>query len=360
MKKAAIIVTSVLMLLAFSACGDSAPTSNEITETETTNEDKPVVATAIKDDSNGKIIDKDGEYTLTGEINGQVLVTAENVTLILDGVTITCADDSAILGKDGTSITQNLTVQLNGHNVINGGKHGIQGKDNLIITGAGTANITAVKDGLHAGDSLTVEGGNINVLASYEGFEAPSILISGGVSTIHATDDGVNAAVDDGDTTVPIIKITGGETIVYCFSDAIDSNGTLDITGGTVLLFVGETRDGETIDTDRGATLTPALFGTGSINAGATLAVNDRSFTVEENAVKYALIIPDLIDGQSYAVTVDGADFATITASSAVQGGMPTGFGGRGGGTRADKGFPADGSFTPSEGGGFTKPGKPA
>ncbi|GHU64381.1 hypothetical protein AGMMS49983_09980 [Clostridia bacterium] len=282
-----------------------------------------------------KTISEDGEYTLTGEIDGQVLVTAENVTLILDGANINCPEASAILGKDGngSDVVQDLIIELRGESTVtSGAKHGIQGKDDLTITGTGAVNITAVKDGLHAGDTLTVKDGGVNVLASYEGMEATELIISGGTSTVHATDDGINATDDTG-TITPSVSITGGTLIVYCTSDGIDSNGTLDISEkATVAIFIGETRDGDATDTDRGGTIPPALYGTAQVKAGTKIAVGNLwDFTPTSDAIKFCLMIPGLVDGQTYQITANGSALTSATATTSIQGMMGGGFGGNAG-----------------------------
>ncbi|GHU93744.1 hypothetical protein FACS1894208_03690 [Clostridia bacterium] len=339
--KKAIIALCVIALLtgctAQTATVENSPAKSESPAKVVEVTDK----SAVKDDDDDakvipvKTIDTDGEYTLTGKIDGQVLVTAENVTLILDGVTINCADGSAILGKDGNGeeIEQELTIELRGENSVTGAKHGIQGKDDLTITGTGSVNITAVKDGLHAGETLTVAGGTVNVLSSYEGMEAETIVISGGNSTVHASDDGVNAASDD-EGASPMIKINGGTLTIYSGSDGIDANGTLEVTGGTTAIFVNASRDGDATDTDYGGAITPALYGSGSVKAGTKLAVGDIfSITTEADATAFCLIVPGITDGQSYKITADGAELTTVTATAEIQGMMMPG-GGKQGGTR--------------------------
>lgn len=67
---------------------------------------------------------------------------------------------------------------------------------------------------------------------SPEGIEGKEdVFISGGKITLHTTDDGINASNTSGE-----VNISGGE--IYVFSsdnDCIDSNGTLTISGGTIV-----------------------------------------------------------------------------------------------------------------------------
>ncbi|MDR1820907.1 MAG: carbohydrate-binding domain-containing protein [Oscillospiraceae bacterium] len=276
-------------------------------------------------------ITEDGTYTITGDVNGQILVTAKTVTLILDGANINCADGSAILGyyDDGK---QSLTVELRGENTVSGAAHGIQGKDELTITGSGFAGISAVKDGLHGGNLLTIAGGNVTVTSSYEGIEAPEIVFSGGNTVIHASDDGVNAATDD-TSIAPSITITGGTLTIFSGSDGIDSNGTLSVTGGTTAIFVNAPRDGDTTDTERGGTVKmPMLYVSASVKSGAKISVGDWSVTAQSDATAFCLILPGISEGQTYQVMADGALLTEATATVTLQGMMMGGGGGGNGG----------------------------
>ncbi|MDR3271062.1 MAG: carbohydrate-binding domain-containing protein [Peptococcaceae bacterium] len=285
-------------------------------------------------------ISENGVHTLSGNIDGQVLVTASNVTLILDGATINSPDGPAILGDDGdgNDTLQNLTIELRGENTLTAGiKHGIQGKDHLTITGNGSVDITAVKDGLHAGDALYVTSGIIHVLESYEGMEAPLIEISGGTSVVHASDDGVNAASDDR-SVIPALKISGGTLTIYAGSDGIDSNGTLDITGGTVAVFINAPRDGDTFDVDGQTNILPTIFSANAIPAGAKVSLQDVfgktlwETTAQYEATSFALTLPGLTDGTLYSLALNAFAPTAITATTTVQGmRMGGGMGGRGG-----------------------------
>jgi hypothetical protein len=278
--------------------------------------------------SAGQTISTNGEHIVTGNVNGQILITAADVTLILDGANVTDTAGPAILSEGG-----DLTVELRGENSVSGAGHGVQAKDNLIIKGEGVLNVTAVKDGLHAGNELRIEGGTVNVKESNEGMEAPSIIVSGGKSAVFAADDGINAAVDEGDATTPSILVTGGEMVIYANSDGIDSNGTYDVTGGTVAVFINAPMDGNTMDIDLTQNIqAPALNVNSQIKAGTNIAVNDWSITVAADATSFSIILPGITDGQSYSVTADGAELANVAATTALQGmrgmGKPGGMGG--------------------------------
>ena len=107
---------------------------------------------------------------------------------------------------------------------------------NVSISG-GDITISSSDDGIHADYTLEISGGNVNVTTSYEGLEGNLIKISGGSSNVFATDDGVNAASGKSS---PNITISGGLLDVAVPSsgdtDGVDSNGTFTQTGGVAII----------------------------------------------------------------------------------------------------------------------------
>ena len=65
---------------------------------------------------------------------------------------------------------------------------------------SGAFTISTGDDGFHADGALTINGGTISILQSYEGLEGSTVEINGGDIQLTASDDGVNAAGgSDGD-----------------------------------------------------------------------------------------------------------------------------------------------------------------
>ena len=84
--------------------------------------------------------------------------------------------------------------------LISGGTININSKDDAIHSdgdiniAGGNLTINTEDDAVHAENSLTISDGEYNILSCYEGFEAPSITLSGGIGTLVAKDDGINAS----------------------------------------------------------------------------------------------------------------------------------------------------------------------
>jgi hypothetical protein len=98
-----------------------------------------------------------------------------------------------------------------------------------------------------------------------EGIEGTYVQINGGEITIYANDDGINAAAKSTYYDV-VIEINGGTIYVSMASgdtDAIDSNGDIYISGGTI---------------DIVATSAFDYMGTGELNGGE-VTVNGEIIT---------------------------------------------------------------------------------
>ena len=137
------------------------------------------------------------------------------------------------------------------------------------------------------------------------------------------------------------ITISGGHIYVTAYGDGIDANGTIDMTGGFVVV-TGPTRgDTATLDYDTRATISGGTFiGTGasgmaqtfSENAQGVIAVSagNRSAETEflltdsdgSEVIRYApeldysviiLSSPEIVSGENYTLSV-GSDTAEVTA----------------------------------------------
>lgn len=245
-------------------------------------------------------ISEAGVYRLTGELDGQVVIDADEdaqVVLILDGVTIDAdgvpgissvvADDVALSLADGSENTvsstgtydedaepnaaifadNDLTVSGSGSLTVNGEVNdGITSKDDLVVL-SGTISVTATDDGLRGKDSLTVRGGDITVDAGGDGLMSDQdddetkgwTLIEGGTLDIEAGSDGIDgfsdAVVTGGDIRISseegieagIVGITAGTIDITATDDGINgSAGSSDTT--TTTDASDETADAEATD----------------------------------------------------------------------------------------------------------------
>jgi hypothetical protein len=166
---------------------------------------------------------------------------------------------------------------------IKSGEDAVHSSGGLDVSG-GDLHINAGDDGIHAEVSLAIAGGTIDITQSNEGIEAPAVLISGGKTNVVSTDDGVNVSSGDaesaeggggapgaatggagagtggqagaqagaaaggpggapggapgasGANSSNMLTITGGFLSVDSKGDGLDSNGSITMSGGTVVV----------------------------------------------------------------------------------------------------------------------------
>ncbi len=220
----------------------------------------------------------------------------------------------------------------------------------------GDYSIGTADDALHATWETIITGGVINIESCFEGIEGQQIDISGGYIDMYCGDDGINAATkttNPDDSTISL-TISGGTIIMDTNSegDGVDSNGSILITGGDLLISsTTDTRDtqldsqydsiitgGRFIATgsnsgtiqnfDDGSTQGSILMVLSSVTSGqVTLTDSSGTVLVDFLPVKayqsVTISIPELTVGETYTL-VAGEYTETITMDS-LQAGSSTG-----------------------------------
>ncbi len=186
----------------------------------------------------------------------------------------------------------------------------------------GTMTLATGDDGIHADTSVIIEAGDITITKSYEGIEATVIAINAGNINITASDDGLNAADGSGTETMGMfggmmgsaaqtyafsVTINGGCLYVNAGGDALDSNGTLEISGGEVYV------DGPV---DNGNT---ALDSTASavINGGTLVAVGSSGMLETPSNASLQNVLIVMFNGNQSAgaaITVKDSSGNTIVS----------------------------------------------
>ena len=213
----------------------------------------------------------------------------------------------------------------------------IHGNANIVIE-SGAVVVSSSDDGITASGDFTINGGTVNVLQSYEGLEAANITINDGNISVTASDDGLNCAggsdtssQDDrpwGGNTDATLTINGGNVYVNASGDGLDSNGSIYITGGTVLA-IGTSDMAVNFDTGTQCSALVSLSG----NAGDTITVDDGSgfsFTTSKNFACAVYSSPSLTQGNTYTMTA-GSNTAALDFTSSLYYSTVQGMGGRGG-----------------------------
>lgn len=267
---------------------------------------------------------------------------------------------------DGTEYA--VTKNSNYFIVIDGARVKINSSDDAIHTNSGnvlvkggTLDLTTLDDGIHADELVKIDGGEITVNGSYEGIEGAYVEIGGGTIYITASDDGINAVSDDESVNEHII-ISGGTITVDASGDGLDSNGTIYVSGGTLIVY-GPTTGADTgLDADGGILIDggnvfvasskemleiPAsnsksnvlVYGVNTVPAGSEIILTNADggemvrITLKKQAQAIILSTPELATNGTYSLYADEnllASFSvteTITAigvrSNGRQGGSP-------------------------------------
>ncbi|MBR2594078.1 MAG: carbohydrate-binding domain-containing protein [Firmicutes bacterium] len=311
------------------------------------------------------------------------------------------AENAVIKTKDGSNVTicgtGAINITANGKNGIKGGATtDEEGEASLTVKDL-TLSIESTEDGLKSDQELNILSGNITVTAAddavksdlvlnigaegatgpaitvksdNEAIEAATINIYSGNINVTAVDDGINAANKDLTDYEYSCNIYGGTIYIDSGADAIDSNGTLTISGGTIIAFSSSSGDNSPLDSDGEFTLT----------GGTVLAVGAGQMSQTPNSASQVYVTfgaGGMFGGGMHGMRKENGDFTPPEGKTLPDGELPEGmtppegmperpegmtppdgenFGGRMGKMRN-----ADGDFTPPDGElpeGITLPGE--
>ncbi|WP_456284803.1 carbohydrate-binding domain-containing protein [Microbacterium sp. JZ101] len=316
-----------------------------------------------------------GALTVEGEAEDGI-ASKDDLVILSGQITVTAADDG-LKGNDSLTVRDGrITVDAGGDGLAS--DQDADETQGYVEIEGGTLDITAGSDGIDGYTDIVITGGDIAISAE-EGIEAGTIAIGGGVIDITATDDGINGSAGSSSDTASgeemqggmggggmqdsgeLVLIAGGEITIDSDGDGLDSNGSMEITGGTTVVY-GPTSSGNgALDTNGSLTISggtvlaldsggmsgsPAtesaqawVAASASGAAGSTVEIVAEdgtvlfSTTAEKDFGAVVFSSADVVSGASYDISVDGASVATATTGQALAGGMGGGgMGGPGGG----------------------------
>lgn len=282
---------------------------------------------------NPVVIKRKGIYRVTGEAAGVTILVKEpkrsgNIYLVLDNVKMTNSEacitveaaEKVILhctGENSFTCTsdekaaiyskEDLTVNGPGRMEIVSEKNGIQSSETIRLTGA-DLSIQAENDGLKAKKGLYIDGGTLCVSRSYESIEAADIRILSGELTLYASDDGINAASDDEQFQGDVV-IAGGTVYLNAGGDAIDSNRSIFMEGGTLLVEGPENNRNSIFDKG------DAKGSVRSVSGGTILAIGSAEKAKNfRDGTQYSRL--ELISGEAGdVISTDDGSGVTLTAT---------------------------------------------
>lgn len=246
----------------------------------------------------------------------------------------TIAIDSLGDGIKSTNIIEDFrgnVVIENGIISINSSRKGISAVKNITIKN-GTLKVVSIDDAFNANnitiengsldlesnddalrvvENLLIQNGNITVKNSYEGFEAENVTINSGIININSIGDGINCslpAITEKTTSNVMLTINGGNINVNALADGLDSNGSILINGGNVVISSPNDEVYTVIDYD----------GKFEINGGTVIASGnfDSNKKISETSKQYIVLLnlsevePDDI------VSIEDLSYKLLTDSS--------------------------------------------
>lgn len=183
---------------------------------------------------------------LKAKANSQVYVTGDG-TLVIHGN----AKNGVKAGDDSSLIFDGVTVNIDAVN------DGINGNYDVSLL-SGSFTIAAGDDAIHADHILSIgntdgTGPTIRVTESNEGLEGTVVNIYGGDLSIVSSDDAINAANGDGLYEGVLdysFNMMGGRLVINSRGDGIDSNGNVNLIGGSAEIHSGAVGGEAGIDYD--------------------------------------------------------------------------------------------------------------
>jgi len=321
-----------------------------------------------------------GFVTVDGDniniVSGRDGIQAETSILINDGyIKISSGGGSAnslIKNLNNDGMMRNGRGFVNDTNDDSGSYKGIKAKADVVIKG-GTINVDSADDALHSNRDLAIDGGNIsiasgddgihsdstlninngdiNITKSFEGAESGNITVNGGNIHIVSSDDGFNIAGGNDSSSINgrpgqnrfaalsnnYLNINGGYIVINANGDGLDSNGSINMTGGTVIVNGPTSNNNGALDydgsfkmtggflvavgssgmaqaPDTSSTQNSVMINLSSVMSGGTMihVESDKgqdilTFKPEKNYQSVLISSPQLVKGSTYNVYYGGS-----------------------------------------------------
>ncbi len=243
-------------------------------------------------------ITKAGEYTVAGLLSeGQLIVDAgdeDEVTIVLNGTSITCSSGSPIYVKNASEVK--IKSEENSFNEVidkraeatedssdDAGNAAIYATCDLKLVGKGALVVTGnYNNGIQSKDDLSIKNVIVKVTAvnnAVKGNDAVDIE-SGNIIAISAKGDGIktsNSSISNKGKQKGIVTITDGNIDIYAACDGIDAAYGVDISGDGNL----------NIYTDTYSEYSEEVTSSGSSSGTSTSRDSSANKTASANTVSY-------------------------------------------------------------------------
>jgi hypothetical protein len=190
----------------------------------------------------------------------------------------------------------------------------------IAITG-GTLSLSSDDDGVHADSTLNVSGGDITVVKSYEGVEAPTLDFADGKLNITSSDDAING----NGTTSAKVTISGGVIYFNAGGDGLDSNGNITMTGGAVFAQGPSSGGNGVLDFDGSFTFSGGFLltvGCSGMNQAPTGASGNtvKTQTISTSTSSYVTVTIDGVETAVLKITKSSQNYCVLAYNNATYG----------------------------------------
>lgn len=266
-----------------------------------------------------------GALTVNGRF-GDAIASKDGLIIKSGTITVSAADDG-IRGKDYLIIDGgqlNVTAKADGLKSSNDEDATL----GYVTINEGTIAVAAGDDGIHAESNLVVNNGTITISKSYEGLEGKTITLNKGTIRLTSSDDGVNVSDGSGGgmgtatSSSNLLTINGGYLLVNANGDGLDANGSIVMTGGTVLVNGPSGSGNGSLDYDGtfkiSGGLLVAVGSSGMAQApGTTSTQNSVLMTFTSSQAANSLVDIQSADGKSVLTFKAAKQYQSLAFSSA-------------------------------------------
>ena len=222
-----------------------------------------------------------GTYLIQGSAaDGRLIVDSadeEKVTLLLNGVSLSCFAGPAVLVKSApkkvviSTVAGSVNLLSDGSGYIIPDEEQAEGEiypnaciyscEDLELIGDGELHITGNADkGINTKDDLKIKGGTLMVTSVGVGIRAnDSLEMSGGNVTVHAGGDGVKTANTETEGK-GFLTVEGGSLYITAKGDGLSAATDLTVSGGSLVLTTTDT-DGVVLEESAGNPTSSSMGG---------------------------------------------------------------------------------------------------
>ncbi len=333
-------------------------------------------------------VNKAGTYSFSGTLDdGQIIVDVpktEKVTLILNGVSVSCSDSAPVYVKccdrvtvtlaEGTVNTlsdgneyvyasstedepnaalysaDDMTVNGKGALIVKGNyNNGISTKNDLKIEDA-TVTVTSKHDGIRGKDSVCIKSGTVNVSSGGDGIKSNNaeeegrgyVTLEGGTLNISASEDGIQAetalTVSGGEIRIKTGAGSGSSWSGSAYGNASEASAkalkasvSVNVSGGIISVDSADDAVHSNKDVVISGGNIEASSGDDGIHADETLEISGGNITIQKSYEGLESVTIRISGGNVHVkASDDGINGAGGNDGSAV-GGRPGAWGGMGG-----------------------------